>query len=580
MKKTKFFMPLIAALALASCSSEDEPKNVNEEVDATSSYFSFSICNVNDATSSPAGVKSRADYEDGTGAEAKIDNVVLYFYNTDGTAINVNVGSTNTNYKIFKGTDLSIKKDEERITGTTDQFNVENWFEKTVELTLASKVDNQEVKVLAMVNARISENGDYVLNQLGNAIGANVSLTQMRDKAIFQGHYVEDNNLFVMSSSVYNDEDGNMHVAETAKIFANEEDAKKTENKAKIYVERIKARVNVIEKEKTTDNVFVPTIEASDLPTDVDATKLRIKVHGWALNTTANMAYFFKTLGIPEAWTGSVKWNNPSQHRSFWEIIPSGDDQSINTQFTPEKITTDPIEANKMYTNPNTSLTPTKVLVVTQLVDDTDNPVSIATWYGNNYKYDDLKIAIADYLKGSYYVENDISATEDGTEIQDKATSYRLISDKEIVLTQGSGSGDSKSWMTYISLDPNKKYYKGITSGQGGASMTFSPITYEEINTALNIKNLQGAKIWKNGYAYYFVDIKHLGGKTAVVRNHSYTIQIDGFVGLGTPIFNPSIEIPKPETPDDTDNKSYMNVSMNILSWRIVPVQNVTFGKK
>ncbi len=536
-------------------------------------------------------MKSRADYEDGKGAEAKIDNVVLYFYDTDGSALNVNVGATNTNYKIFKGEDLTITKDAEPIKGTTNEYNVENWFTQTVELTLASA--KTEAQVLVMVNANVSANGKYVLNGIGNAI-SNVSLTQLRDNAIFKGHYVDDNSLFVMGSSAYYEDiaSNKKHISDNIKLFTKKEDAEKTENQVQLYVERVKARVEVIEKAGTTGHLFTPTIEAADLPElpeDVKKEDLRIKVIGWDLNTTPDLTYFFKELSVPDGWTGAVNWNESSLHRSFWEVIPSGNNQAFITQFVPNNITTEPVTANKKYTNSNTSTTPTKVLVFTQLLDKNNNAVSIASWYGNNYLCDDncsaLKVAIAEYFKdGSYYVKTEVAA-EDETSDEEKNQGYRLINDKEIILTQGTGSTDAsgkkrESWMVYVSLKDDIQYYKGTVSGQGGQGMTFTEAKYDDVVKTLKINEIQGAKVWKDGYAYYFVDIKHLGGKTGVVRNHAYTIEIDGFVGLGTPIYDPTIVIPNPETPDDTDNKSYVSVKMNVLSWRIVPVQNVTFGKK
>ena len=84
-----------------------------------------------------------------------------------------------------------------------------------------------------------------------------------------------------------------------------------------------------------------------------------------------------------------------------------------------------------------------------------------------------------------------------------------------------------------------------------------------------------GAKVWKNGYTYYYFDIRHLNGsetgdvigKYGVVRNHVYAANINSLAGLGTPVYNPGETI-YPEHP--TDDDTYIAAEIRILSWRIV----------
>ena len=82
------------------------------------------------------------------------------------------------------------------------------------------------------------------------------------------------------------------------------------------------------------------------------------------------------------------------------------------------------------------------------------------------------------------------------------------------------------------------------------------------------MKELGSAKVWKDGYTYYYFDIKHLGNKIGVVRNHIYDANITKLTGLGTPVYNPD-EIIYPEKPID-DEETFIAAQINILSWRIV----------
>ena len=103
-------------------------------------------------------------------------------------------------------------------------------------------------------------------------------------------------------------------------------------------------------------------------------------------------------------------------------------------------------------------------------------------------------------------------------------------------------------------------WYPNNTSGQ---TVTLTAVKANEA-----LKDLGSAKVWKDGYTYYYFDINHLGNKLGVVRNHIYDANITTLVGLGTPVYNPD-EIIYPEKPD-SDKDTYIAARINILSWRVV----------
>ena len=103
-----------------------------------------------------------------------------------------------------------------------------------------------------------------------------------------------------------------------------------------------------------------------------------------------------------------------------------------------------------------------------------------------------------------------------------------------------------------------------------------------EINNVEANKSLVAlghAKIWSEGYTYWYFDIRHLGvensvGQYGVVRNHIYAATINSVKGLGTPVYNPDETI-YPEKPSDDD--SYIAAKINILNWRLIR-QGVDFA--
>jgi len=575
--KTKFLFGALAAFGMMTACSSDETADAEKpKGEGIESYVSFSVVS-NDASGSRADGLSSADkdaeFEEAQGNEATIDNVVLLFYDKDGNAINVNMGSTNTNYKVILSPELSGSKEP-----VGSDYNVEHWFQKTIAITTASTLT--EARVLAVVNANIDENG-MMCNKNNTPISGSIAKTTFYD-ASFPGSYNDD--LFVMSTSVYaaSAETTTTVISDVAiNIFDTETAA--AADPAIIYVERVKARAKVIAGTNVdAKSLYTVNLKDVELPAEEKDKTFKIKVLGWDLNTTANNAYMFKHLD--KSYGFKFTWNDPALHRSYWEApfhLTSTADYSAS--FTPGNITSAPGSGFK-YCNPNTTNLATKVLVYTQLVqEDGTTPADIATWYTNNYTLEDLKTAILDASPKVVYVPG-----EEGK--------YVNIDKQYVDFRQGKGTTTDmdKSWMAYpilkTKLDASDAndivYYKKVEKPTvDGVVISFSEITVAEAMQMIGFQNadgtnkLQGAKIWNEGRAYYFVDVAHLGEQKAMVRNHSYTIRIDGFEGLGTPIFNPDEIIPEPTYPED-DKKSYVSVTMNVLSWRIVPEQGVIFGPK
>ena len=112
----------------------------------------------------------------------------------------------------------------------------------------------------------------------------------------------------------------------------------------------------------------------------------------------------------------------------------------------------------------------------------------------------------------------------------------------------------------------------------GWADSEDNPVTPSEV-----LDGVTEAKAWVNGMAYYVVDIEHFKKNSsdvnpvyAVIRNHSYQINVQSVVGLGTPVINDEDDIPTPVKPEDTE--TYIAAKINVLAWKTVS-NNVVLGQ-
>ena len=121
------------------------------------------------------------------------------------------------------------------------------------------------------------------------------------------------------------------------------------------------------------------------------------------------------------------------------------------------------------------------------------------------------------------------------------------------------------------------KYYTKTTTG---TTPTFTEV---DKNTVLAAIEADKAEIRKDGRAYYYVPIKHLGStdtnadaiaEYGIVRNHFYKITLSGIKGFGTPVYDPS-KVVAPAVPTYQD--TYLAARVQVLQWRVVN-QNASLG--
>lgn len=532
----------MAAVLLSACSNEEnEPAQDNG-----TKYLAVNI------VAAPA--TRAAEYEDGTTEENKVNNVLFYFFDASGNAMNVTGGGQN-NYA--------------EATPTTDTDP-------------ADENISQQLQAVVVIDTK---KGDRIPQQIAAVLNptddmrTNMSLSQLRDKtANFSTLANGVTPQFVMCSSVY--ANGGSEVASTkieaGNLHSTQEAAKNSP--VNMYVERNVAKVITDfsgASKDTNGNYIVTKADGSDLT--INGEVASVKVLGWLPTQTAPNSYLSKHINASWAndlFSLSEPWNNPTYYRSYWAISPNFGATPAYGYPTYAKIYAHKsnfyyCEENAAVDNNGTDPTDaqaTKVIVAAQLVKESDGTAieNAAQWGGMFDGEDAVKTSMASFLHIKDASDNAIAADDI---VFKTAASVGELTNLYYVYAQLSTAGEAKTW-------------KDADTGNS--------LTKDEVNTRL--KDMGPVKIWKGGYCYYYATIKHLNsgatgmGKVGVVRNHLYKISITGFVGMGTPVYtNPTDPSDPetgtsiiPETPADTE--TYIAAKISILSWRVVP-SSITLGK-
>lgn len=553
MKLSKYLVGTLACALMAACSNEENVGSGSSgQEEGQLSYVAVNIVNANPTGSRVAG----ATYDDGTDDENEITKARFYLFKDDtGTAYELanSVQGWSANY---------VEKND--LSGTTLNPEDDN-VEEIVNATLVFQGKNAELptSIVAILNPPTT---------LGTS---KLSLSELQNKIENYGASTKGN--FIMTNSVYaTGSTTKTKVVATnivGKVAASEADAKA--NPVDIYVERVVAKVQLklTGTESGKENQYKVT-EESTTPA------VYAKVLGWAVTTDNRISNLLKDINTSWTDTGlGFTWNDEPYFRSYWATTPS----SITP--TNDKTAKEIIEENKptspegatnisiaRYCQENTlASTHTNIIVVAQLVNENGDAQPTYKYYGENYTSEnDILTLIANKYANVYYTK---TTSSDG----DVYTSI-APTDMHFVATSASTGGADYESVAVLNNNvtiytPNPDYDPDTAGSQ-----PYNTVETASVNTEL-AKN--PAQIAKDGYVYYFTPIKHLGttGKTGeygVVRNHIYDVTISDIKGFGTPIYNPDKDI-IPTEPQDRE--TYIAARINILSWRVVNMDNVTLGK-
>lgn len=576
MKIPKLFPFACVALMMTACASDKDEIGGGTKTGSDPQYLAVNIVNVGATPTTRA-----AGYENGTTEESAIKKVRFYFFNGDGSPYliknpgieGVKGGEDKNWLEASPADDSSTSGTPSQIEKITQTVLVINGVQSAAPAAIVAVVNPETVDAATLKN------------------GGTMRLSELRYSAVGSNFYKKDADNgavsdFVMSNSVY----VNAGEDVCASLVAGHVTTSAETAKAKpvdLYVERVVAKVTA-----DVDNNAFELGNGTNWAADKYGTKTAVGksgdydvyavIEGWGLASENGKAEVEKQ--VNKTWTDGIlgfsPWTTSDFHRCFWEKsvaidLGPGANQPVNPTFNQLNAKMHDV----LYTLPNTpesKVTDLKNNALTKFAvaatlryKDADN-----NWhYAEICRYNGVSILGIDNLKrqvaltfSQYYTSTD-------------ATNYTQLSKDDIDFKDPDASTQQYLVTPTLANDPagTKKYY---TKTNTGTTPTFTEVPKATVLAAIEADK---AEIRKDGRAYYYVPIKHLGSTDAnadaiaeygIVRNHFYKITLSGIKGFGTPVYDPSkVVVPAVPTYQDT----YLAARVQVLQWRVVN-QNASLG--
>lgn len=573
MKIPKLFPFACVALMMTACASDKDEMGGGTKPGSDPQYLAVNIVNVGATPTT----RANADYENGTEAESKINKVRFYFFNGDGSPYLIkNPGVTGVEGDGNKNWLEASPADDSSTSGKPSQIEK---ITQTV-LVINGVQSAAPAAIVAVVNPK-------TIDAAKIQSGETMRLSELRYSTVGSKFYKKDATTgavsdFVMSNSVYVNAGEDVCASLVAgHVTTSVKTAK--EKPVDLYVERVVAKV--------TADVDNTAFELGN-GTNWDAKKYGTKnpvgqsgdynvyavIDGWGLANENGKAEVEKQ--VNKTWAdgtlGFTPWTTTDYHRCFWEasvafVTGAGGNQPVNPTFNQLKAKMKDV----LYTLPNTpdsKVTDLKNNDLTKFAVAATLRYKDASGNWNNAeicRYDGVSILGIDNLKkqvaltfSQYYTSTD-------------ATTYTQLSKDDINFKNPNGTMQPYLVTPTLADDATgtKKYYTKTTTG---TTPTFTEVDKATVLAAIEADK---AEIRKDGRAYYYVPIKHLGGtgelaEYGIVRNHFYKITLSGITGFGTPVYDPD-KVVDPAVPTYED--TYLAARVQVLQWRVVN-QNASLG--
>lgn len=537
MRLKELFMGLLVCAALPACT--DDADSVGNKLTEGKAYIKVQIAMPSTSTRATEG-----NYENGSETEQKISDLYFAFYDNDGNFM-------------ADGKNVQNLIPSQQAAGS----NVEAITDAVIALELEEN-NTFPTQVVAYVNTPKENNVSIFSNKTLSEACALIEQSTT---------YATDDNFMMTNSTYYQ---GGVKFATPvvpANFYETEEMAKADDNPVEIYVERLAAKVRVVE---ATGGVTIPDL------TDKSGNTLKFTITAFALNATNNSAYYLKH--IPSGWTDTNPawgWNKATDFRCFWaEDVNYTATKDGDLTFVSYNAVEDNTTSFSAYCRENT-------FAYTSMVGENVNPYKIATHalvLGKYVVTDKYGNPVGD-TNGTFYMY--------GGTVYDANNLKNLLAPSSLVFTKSGEayvaaapsvydivavSGSASDVCLHLTLTEGTTYYTKNSSDY----VEITPTNLGTVNTALAQVKAEG---FNTGLAYFPVIIEHFGGvadtdsneKTGdgaygVVRNHIYDLTIQSIKSLGTGIFDET----QPIIPDGSTKKYYVGAKLNILSWKVVQ-QNV-----
>lgn len=569
MKIPKLFPFACVALMMTACASDKDEIGGGTKTGSDPQYLAVNIVNVGATPTTRA-----AEYENGTAEESAIKKVRFYFFNGDGSPYLIkNPGIEGVKGGEDKNWLEASPADDSSTSGTPSQIEK---ITQTV-LVINGVQAAAPAAIVAVVNPETVE-ATTLKNEKGGDV---MRLSELRYSAVGSKFYNKDASTgavsdFVMSNSVYVNAGEDVCASLVAgHVTTSEKTAK--EKPVDLYVERVVAKVTA-----DVDNEAFEYGNGTNWEADKYGTKKPVGksgdydvyavIEGWGLANENGKAEIEKQ--VNKTWAdgtlGFTPWTTSDYHRCFWEKsvgfdAGAGGNQPVNPTFNQLKAKMQDV----LYTLPNTPESKDKIA---NLKDNDLTKFAVAAtlkykdaagnWHNAEIcRYNGVSILGIDNLKrqvaltfSQYYTSTD-------------GKNYTQLSKDDINFKDPDGTMQQYLVTPTLADDPaGTKYYTKITTG---TTPTFKEV---DKNTVLAAIEADKAEVRRDGRAYYYVPIKHLGktGELAeygIVRNHFYKITLAGIKGFGTPVYDPD-KVVKPAVPTYQD--TYLAARVQVLQWRVV----------
>lgn len=569
MKISKLFPFACVALMMSACASDKEEIGSGTKPGSDPQYLAVNIVNVGATPTTRA-----AEYENGTAGESTITKVRFYFFNGDGSPYLIKTGIDGGGDKNWLE---ASPTDDTPTSGTPSQI------EKITQTVLVINgiQSAAPAAIVAIVNP---ETVDAAKIQSGETM----RLSELRYSTVGRNFYKKDATSgavseFVMSNSVY----VNAGEDVCASLVAGHVTTSAETAKAKpvdLYVERVVAKVTADVKNSAFELGNGTNWETNKYGTKDPVGKsgdydVYAVIEGWGLANENGKAEVEKQ--VNKTWTdvtlGFTPWTTADYHRCFWETsvafdAGTGGNQPVNPTFNQLKAKMQDV----LYTLPNTPESKDKIA---NLKDNDLTKFAVAAtlrykdaagnWHNAEIcRYNGVSILGIDNLKrqvaltfSQYYTSTD-------------ATNYTQLSKDDIDFKDPDGTMQQyRVTPTLADAPAGTKYYTKSTTG---TTPTFTEVPKAKVLAAIESDK---AEIRRDGRAYYYVPIKHIGGpgelaEYGIVRNHFYKITLTGIKGFGTPVYDPD-KVVDPIVP--TYENTYLAARVQVLQWRVVN-QNASLG--
>lgn len=574
MKISKLFPFACVALMMTACASDKDEIGGSTKPGSDPQYLAVNIVNVGATPTTRT-----TDYENGTAEESAIKKVRFYFFNGDGSPYLIKnpgitgiVGGGDKNWlEASPADDTSTSGKPSQIEKITQTVLVINGIQSAAPAAIVAIVNPETVDAATLKN------------------GETMRLSELRYSAVGRNFYKKDADNgavseFVMSNSVYVNAGEDICASLVAGHVTTSAESAKTKP-VDLYVERVVAKVTA-----DVDNEAFEHGNGTNWEADKYGTKTAVGksgdydvyavIEGWGLANENGKAEVEKQ--VDKTWTngtlGFTPWTTADYHRCFWETsvafdAGAGGNQPVNPTFNQLKAKMQDV----LYTLPNTPESKDKIA---NLKDNDLTKFAVAAtlrykdaagnWHNAEIcRYNGVSILGIDNLKrqvaltfSQYYTSTD-------------ATNYTQLSKDDIDFKDPDGTMQQYRVTPTLANDPagTKKYY---TKTNTGTTPTFREVNKADVLAAIEADK---AEIRRDGRAYYYVPIKHLGGtgelaEYGIVRNHFYRITLTGIKGFGTPVYDPD-KVVKPAVP--TYENTYLAARVQVLQWRVVS-QNASLG--